>query len=275
MAHLNQRKYEEQRARPAPPRPIKRVAFTPEQEAEATLNTYKRFAQQTQDVQQLIESGYGSEYPTAPPANPYQPGPPVNGWYNNPMPAHQLEIAVKPADNAGLTDSHNSIPPPAQNYFLRNLLIVGLSLVLLLLTGIFIFLLLSHFTSSASSRAEERREEHRPPVHANFLDGLQNMSVFYYSFTSGPEIDVEQRFPPTGSLPDLDFSKLVDFNVCCTSLTQRFVCMSGAAFNHGSIFLDAIIEKNTTTDDVYLLLWVNSNDLIEVACAVRGFFLVS
>jgi hypothetical protein len=266
----DQTRYRDDRVRPRPLKPNSRPL--PEDAALAQLRKYEKFEQQTQQVLPSMRQVI-SEYDSHPPLDGYvtnMPVPQPNVWYNG-SPPHPQSTHV--AIEAGMSDSSKATLP--QNYFLRNLLIVGLTLIILLLTGICIFLLLTRFSGPA--RLEETRFPERAPVgrHAELLEGLQNMSIFYYPFTSGPSTDVEQRFPPTGSLPNLDFTTLVDFNVCCTSLTQRFVCMSGGAFNHGSIFLDAIIEHNTTTDDVYLLLWVNSNDLIEVACAVRGFYLAS
>jgi hypothetical protein len=273
MAHMNKR-YDNEEKRGT--RPVKRQQYTDVEQAEAALNAYTRFAQKTH---QTSPPEVVYEPPPSRSQYPQQDDPRSAGWYD-PMALQQQQqpppLDQKRVEAGGMSDLHQAQPVP-QNFFIRNLLIAGLSVVLLLLTGIFIFLILNHFSNKAGPRDEDTRlSEHRPPLHhAEFLDGLQNMSVYYYPFITGPQTDVEQRFPPTGTLPSLDFSTLVDFNVCCTSLTERFVCMSGSAFNHGSVFLDAIIEYNSTTHDVYLLLWVNSKDLIEVACAVRGFYLVS
>jgi hypothetical protein len=267
--HMNNFQFQEERPRP---RGVRKPQ-TKEEEAVATLEKYNRFASQPQQ-NAAGQGNYAGNYGQASPGGypPQTPEPDV--WYESAQNTAAQHYPQQRPIEAGMMSDSKLAPP--QNYFLRNLLIVGLSLILLLLTGIFIFLLLNRFTSSPT-RLDEARFPDRPPVgrHAELLEGLQNMSIFYYPFITGPQTDIEQRFPPTGSLPNLDFATLVDFNVCCTSLTQRFVCMSGSAFNHGSVFLDAIIEHNTTTAEVYLLLWVNSKDLIEVACAVKGFYLGS
>ena len=269
MAHLNKR-YDPEEKRGV--RPVRRPQYTDAEQAQAELEAYNRFAQKTRQISPT-EQNY--DYPVPPSQQPQHGPASVNSWYDPLAEQHHTVPEQMHVDARGA--SEQSPPTAPQSYFIRNLLIAGLSLVLLLLTGIFIFLILNHFSNKTGPRHEETRlSEDRPPLrHAELLDGLQNISVYYYPFITGPDTDVEQRFPPIGSLPSLDFSKLVDFNVCCTSLTERFVCMSGSAFNHGSVFLDAIIEHNSTTHDVYLLLWVNSKDLIEVACAVRGFYLIS
>ena len=76
-------------------------------------------------------------------------------------------------------------------------------------------------------------------------------------------------------IPNITIQGLMDYNVCCSSQENRFVCAGGTAFSGNGMFMEAYLEKDSTDDEVYLLLWINSKDLIEVGCWLKGTLVVN
>lgn len=98
----------------------------------------------------------------------------------------------------------------------------------------------------------------------------QDVEIFYYDFVSGTEIQTFQRHPSSGALPDINVTQLVDYRVCCTSNSHKFICSTGNNFLEHGLALDAVLELDDYSDSVYLLLWINSEDLVEVGCVLSG-----
>jgi hypothetical protein len=114
-----------------------------------------------------------------------------------------------------------------------------------------------------------------PSLVQDISEGLQNIRVFYFQFTTGTQIQSRERYPPAGGIPNITIHSLMDYNVCCSSQDNRFVCAGGTAFSGNGMFMEAYLEKDESDDEVYLLLWINSNDLIEVGCWLRGTLAVN
>lgn len=113
-----------------------------------------------------------------------------------------------------------------------------------------------------------------PALAQDISEGFQNVQIFYFQFTTGTQVQSRQRYPSEGGIPNITIQSLVDYNVCCSSQEQRFVCAGGTAFTGNGMFMEAYLEKDQDEDDVYLLLWINSDDLIEVGCWLKGTLVV-
>ena len=114
-----------------------------------------------------------------------------------------------------------------------------------------------------------------PPLEQDISEHLQNVRVFYFQFTTGTQVQSRERYPLEGGIPNITIQSLMDYNVCCSSQENRFVCAGGTAFSGNGMFMEAYLEKDSTDDEVYLLLWINSKDLIEVGCWLKGTLVVN
>jgi len=143
---------------------------------------------------------------------------------------------------------------------------------------VFILLLAVIFFSSARQKISiNPHNTHAPHSQLQYISSphiaqfqSQNIEIFYYDFVSGTEIQNFQRHPANGPLPDINITQLVDYRVCCTSNTHKFVCSTGNNFLEHGLALDAVIELDEYSESVFLLLWINNEDLVEVGCVLSG-----
>jgi hypothetical protein len=88
-----------------------------------------------------------------------------------------------------------------------------------------------------------------------------------------------QLFEKYALLPNISFTQLVSYDVCCVpSNSQRLICSSGSAFGHNGEYLEAFVESELSSEAeevVFLFLWLNSQNLIEVGCWLEYTTLVS
>lgn len=161
-------------------------------------------------------------------------------------------------------------------------LIVCATLLFVVLTALLVGMLLnrgSHSDAdhgaalSTAGGALVRVAEPSAGIVQDFSDSGQNIHVFYFRFQTGSEIQILERHPELGGIAGMNFSALLDYSVCCTSQTHQFVCMGGAAFSRSGLLLEAYLQKSDISEEVYLLLWVNSKDLVEVGCVMRASFI--
>jgi len=103
----------------------------------------------------------------------------------------------------------------------------------------------------------------------DFSEDLQNVRVFRFPFHTGQSR--EQRHPEVGGFGN--FSTIMSFDVCCESLVKEFVCMGGTTMAHGGPPLEGTLRHDQQSASLYLLLWVNSDDLVEVGCWLTGSYL--
>lgn len=96
-----------------------------------------------------------------------------------------------------------------------------------------------------------------------------DMLTFVVDFDTYGPADGYNRYPPQGFLPDIDFSRLANYDICCVSATQRFVCQRGASI--GPLSIDGYLVEDGS--GIVLYLYVNSQHLVEVSCILSGTLL--
>ena len=149
-------------------------------------------------------------------------------------------------------------------------IVLGFCILVLLIIVVFL-------SSSRQSVPLTSHISHNPHSQMSYIPSphlaqfqSQDIEIFYYDFTSGSEIQTFQRHPPSGNLPDINITQLVDYRVCCTSNSHKFVCSTGNNFLEHDLALDAVLELDDYSEGMYLLLWINSEDLVEVGCVLSG-----
>lgn len=147
-------------------------------------------------------------------------------------------------------------------------------LIILLLTGLGISFLWHVF--SGDEAAPAFRDDHALAViQQDFIttadsdsDSALTAKHWILLFETGTELQEYERHPEVGGIEGLlNLTSLIDFNICCATLTHRFVCMGGAAIGQAtSWFTDAYLEQDSSSQDIYLVLRTNSKDMISVMC---------
>jgi hypothetical protein len=111
------------------------------------------------------------------------------------------------------------------------------------------------------------------PLLQNLVQEMQNVRVFYFQFTTGAQIQRAEKYPPIGYIPNVTLQGLMDYNVCCASQDKKFICAGGNAYANDGLFMEAYLEGGSN-DNVYLVLWINSQNLVEVGCWLKGTFVL-
>lgn len=81
-----------------------------------------------------------------------------------------------------------------------------------------------------------------------------------------------QQFERYDLMPNVSFAQLVSYDVCCEAKGERhrLVCSAGSRFGQNGEYLDVFAESelqpSTGEEVVFLFLWINSQNLIEVGC---------
>ena len=167
---------------------------------------------------------------------------------------------------------------PVQAMRLCLCLVFGLLLVLF--TIVLLYALLSrdshhHMEGTLADSASALS----PPamILAHGLTQDSNWKEFVFNFTTTNALYEEQRYPPLGGsltefVEDFTFNDvLTDYNVCCMHQELRLVCISrGAAFNHGNYLIDGEVDWDVGSEEVFLRLLVNSEQLLGVECFMTG-----
>lgn len=162
---------------------------------------------------------------------------------------------------------------------LRVCLGVTFGLILLLLTGVTLFALLSRDSHHHLDETPAPTPTPASPamIIAHGLTEDSRWKQFVFNFTTTNALYEEQRYPPLGgSLSDFveDFTYedvITDYDVCCLHQELRLVCISrGAAFNHGNYLIDGEVDWDTGSNEVFLRLLVNSEFLLGVECFMTG-----
>lgn len=145
--------------------------------------------------------------------------------------------------------------------------IISLAVVLLLvITGLAVSLLISHLVPERRSGADENQ------ALAVLNTPGSNIHIFYFNFQTGSELQLEERHPETGGLIGLNLTNVLDYSVCCKSQEYQFICLGGSTLNNnGATAFNALLQEDE--NEVYLLLWLNSRNLIEVGCIMRATLL--
>lgn len=162
---------------------------------------------------------------------------------------------------------------------LRVCLGVTFGLILLLLTGVTLFALLSRDSHHHLDETPAPSPAPASPamIIAHGLTEDSQWKEFVFNFTTTNALYEEQRYPPLGnSLSDFveNFAYedvITDYDVCCLHQELRLVCISrGAAFNHGNYLIDGEVDWDPGNNEVFLRLLVNSEFLLGVECFMTG-----
>lgn len=161
---------------------------------------------------------------------------------------------------------------------LRICLGVTFCLILLLLTGVLLFALLSRDSHHHLEDTSITSTSLAPAIIiAHGLTEDSRWKEFVFNFTTTNALYEEQRYPPVGgSISDFveEFSfqdVITDYDVCCLHQELRLVCISrSAAFNHGNYLIDGEVDWDTGSNEVFLRLLVNSEYLLGVECFMTG-----
>jgi len=117
-----------------------------------------------------------------------------------------------------------------------------------------------------------------PPANfqlQDFSERAQDIRVITFDFTTADLLQEPQRHPASGGIPDfenLTRYRLRHFDVCCDT-EQKIICREGIG---DGTFIRAQLERNPdVAGEVYLVLWINSKELTEVACWLDSEFIVN
>lgn len=212
-----------------------------------------------------------------------------NGWYT-PAPA-QLEAPAYANHPQYLPTVPPPLDPPSApsppagpqhsrqqhaqtNYFpsrstLKCSVVFCTIIIVLILTGIGTLALLHHLAPQRPEPAPLGFPAALSQQLQDFSEDLQNVRVFRFPFRTGQSR--EQRHPESGGFGN--FSTVMSFDVCCETLVKEFVCMGGTTMAHGGPPLEGALRHDQQSTALYLLLWVNSDDLVEVGCWLTGSYL--
>jgi hypothetical protein len=165
-------------------------------------------------------------------------------------------------------------PPPAQQQTyepepkktrnnLKCILLTAAISLLLVLTVTAVGLLISYLTPDHPS------ESALVSSALAISSAASNIHIYYFRFQTGAELQISERHPEFGTMSGLNLTNILDYSVCCTTQSHQFVCMGGSSLTHGGgAALEALLQEQG--EEVYLLLWLNSRDLIEVGCVMRA-----
>jgi hypothetical protein len=148
------------------------------------------------------------------------------------------------------------------------LLCLGISIFTIFAAALVFFLVLlsnsSNSSNSTSTAIVPTASEISAASPVQLSSKFKDLNIYYYQFKSETHLQSRVRYPAQGSIPNISIDTLVDYDVCCVSKSQRFICAGSTAFSGNGIFMESYLEEKD--DEIYLLLWVNSEDLIEVGC---------
>jgi hypothetical protein len=258
----------------------------------ATLNPPLGTPQQYASAPLPTLQGFHFSNPPVPPHMPAIHQPPPTASYSpaNSIPAAPLEDRYpyqigphyNPASNSsgggGGGGGPNLILGMHPIQALRICLGVTFCLILLLLTGVLLFALLSRDSHHHLDDTSVTSIAAVPAIIiAHGLTEDSRWKEFVFNFTTTNALYEEQRYPPVGgSISDFvdEFSfhdVITDYDVCCLHQELRLVCISrSAAFNHGNYLIDGEVDWDTGSNEVFLRLLVNSEYLLGVECFMTG-----
>jgi energy-converting hydrogenase Eha subunit A len=106
----------------------------------------------------------------------------------------------------------------------------------------------------------------RPP---KLVDWTPSRDVLReYNFTVRDEIQTWMRYPEIGEIPGFFYTAqtLKEFDVCCETVDWTFLCATGTGFDQNSF--GAKLKKDAQEKPAYLLLFINSQQLVEASCVL-------
>lgn len=219
--------------------------------------------------------------PTSPyPQSPSVPPPPTPTYYSPPQqqhysPAVEEPTYPEPSRSVAAVRQGSGSPAFPSRALLKGGVICCTILVVILLTSLGAFALMKRFSHPHSEpEILTSGPFHPSPLSQqlqDFSEDVQNVRVFRFPFTTLHSR--EQRHPPVGGLGN--FTRITSFDVCCESVVKEFVCLGGTTMAHAGPPLEAVLRQEEGNPSLYLLLWVNSDDFVEVGCWLTGFYLDS
>jgi hypothetical protein len=93
-----------------------------------------------------------------------------------------------------------------------------------------------------------------------------NIASLSYAFSTGNEIQVQERHPATGSLLSIPYENLRYYTVCCGVRNKNFICLGGVSYSRPGMFFEASLEFDEQTGEIYLAIWINGKDLLGAGC---------
>jgi len=177
-------------------------------------------------------------------------------WYSPPLiPPPPLQQFPLPPPPPPVED----IPqPPSSRSHVKCILLSISIFLLLVLTTTAVALLFNNL---------EPASKHNDVIAELGSFAPSNVHILYFRFQTGTELQLLERHPELGTLDGLNLTNVLDYSVCCNTVSHQFVCLGGNSLTHGGA-LEAFLQEQN--DEVFLLLWLNSRDLIEVGCIMRA-----
>ena len=205
-----------------------------------------------------------STHPThlPPPVTPSLPTPPISA-----SPSQSLPFQTFPMNETKPTSSSEH---SLKNSSFARSIICCVVLIVILLFGVIGFELWSNLRDNSESHLLSGTPVRLAelPAFPGAEASSSGIHQWVLIFETGTVLQEFERHPEIGGIEGLlNFSSLVDFNICCATLTHRFVCMGGSALGQSSSwFSDAYLEQEVGSDDIFLVLRINSKELISVTC---------
>lgn len=154
------------------------------------------------------------------------------------------------------------LPPPPQRNHVKCILLSTSIILLLVLTITAVGLLFSNLSPESPKHSSSTLSAELSSITSS------NVHILYFRFQTGTELQLPERHPEIGTLDGLNLTNVLDYSVCCNTLNHQFVCLGGSSLVHGGgTALEALLQEQD--GEVFLLLWLNSRDLIEVGCIMR------
>ncbi len=90
----------------------------------------------------------------------------------------------------------------------------------------------------------------------------------HWDFTTASILQNYVRYPPEGtSVPGLEMQQLVEYSVCCHTMSGHFTCCNGVGFAQG-YGLDCDVYQDPESQEQYVTIFVESPELAKRPCTL-------
>lgn len=144
--------------------------------------------------------------------------------------------------------------------------LLGFVACTLFLFGLIVFSALDGFKHSDHDKHKDGHGIHTValPNQGGTALVLADAPEHNFEFTTTETIQSYVAYDLSTEYPQLDFSSLSNYRICCWSKNDKFICGSGYTFSNG-LALDGYLAKEDETH-ISLYLLVNSLELAESRC---------
>ncbi len=99
-------------------------------------------------------------------------------------------------------------------------------------------------------------------------DGSATYEKRHWDFTTAQILQTYVRYPPEGtSVPGLEMQQLVEYSVCCHTMSGHFTCCNGVGFAQG-YGLDCDVYQDPESQEQYVTVFVESPELAKRPCTL-------